>query len=154
MRKILTLCIIHEDSRVLLGMKKRGFGTGRWNGFGGKVQDGESIEAAMIRETEEECGLTPVEFHKYGILEFSFENDQDILETHVFKCTRYRGTLGESEEMRPKWFSDSAIPFDDMWQDDAFWFPFLLRNKHFQGKYHFNAQHQILDQKLQKLDQF
>jgi hypothetical protein len=37
MKKILTLTIIYQHPRVLLGMKKRGFGAGRWNGFGGKV---------------------------------------------------------------------------------------------------------------------
>jgi 8-oxo-dGTP pyrophosphatase MutT (NUDIX family) len=35
-------------------MKKRGFGEGRWNGVGGKVEPGESIEAALIREAKEE----------------------------------------------------------------------------------------------------
>lgn len=34
---------------VLLGMKKRGFGAGKWNGFGGKVQPGETIEEAARR---------------------------------------------------------------------------------------------------------
>lgn len=42
-RKILTLCIIHEHPRVLLGYKKKGFGAGLWNGFGGKVEAGESM---------------------------------------------------------------------------------------------------------------
>ena len=36
-RKILTLVFLREGTRVLLGMKKRGFGVGKWNGFGGKV---------------------------------------------------------------------------------------------------------------------
>ncbi len=44
MKTILTLCLIVDDGRILLGMKKRGFGAGRWNGFGGKVEEGESIE--------------------------------------------------------------------------------------------------------------
>ncbi|MEK7607017.1 MAG: DNA mismatch repair protein MutT, partial [Patescibacteria group bacterium] len=39
-RKLLTLCFIHQSPRILLGMKKRGFGAGRWNGFGGKVEAG------------------------------------------------------------------------------------------------------------------
>lgn len=47
--KLLTLLFVLEPSRVLLGMKKRGFGMGRWNGFGGKVQADESIEDAAIR---------------------------------------------------------------------------------------------------------
>jgi len=46
MKKIMTLCIIHQHPKVLLGMKKRGFGVGRWNGFGGKVNEGETIEQA------------------------------------------------------------------------------------------------------------
>lgn len=47
--KLLTLVMVVQPGRVLLGMKKRGFGAGRWNGFGGKVQDGETIEDAARR---------------------------------------------------------------------------------------------------------
>lgn len=47
--KLLTLLFIVEEKRVLLGMKKRGFGVGRWNGFGGKVQPEETIEEAAKR---------------------------------------------------------------------------------------------------------
>jgi 8-oxo-dGTP pyrophosphatase MutT (NUDIX family) len=47
--KLLTLLFVLEPGKVLLGMKKRGFGVGRWNGFGGKVQSGESIEEGAIR---------------------------------------------------------------------------------------------------------
>jgi len=48
--KLLTLLFVLEPCRVLLGMKKRGFGAGRWNGFGGKVQTEETIEEAAIRQ--------------------------------------------------------------------------------------------------------
>lgn len=47
--KLLTLVMIMKDNRLLLGMKKRGFGKGRWNGFGGKVQGGETIIEAAKR---------------------------------------------------------------------------------------------------------
>ena len=47
--KLLTLVLVVQPGRVLLGMKKRGFGVGKWNGFGGKVQPGESIEEAARR---------------------------------------------------------------------------------------------------------
>lgn len=47
--KLLTLVLVVQPGRVLLGMKKRGFGAGKWNGFGGKVQPGESIEDAARR---------------------------------------------------------------------------------------------------------
>jgi len=48
-RKLLTLVFIIEPDRILLGMKKRGFGAGWWNGFGGKVQPDETIEEAAKR---------------------------------------------------------------------------------------------------------
>ena len=48
-RKLLTLVFIIEPERILLGMKKRGFGAGWWNGFGGKVQSDETIEEAARR---------------------------------------------------------------------------------------------------------
>lgn len=49
--KILTLVLVHDATKVLLGMKKRGFGVGRWNGFGGKVEPNETIEEAAKRYT-------------------------------------------------------------------------------------------------------
>ena len=52
-RKLLTLVFIIEKDSILLGMKKRGFGAGWWNGFGGKVQQGETIEEAAKRSIKE-----------------------------------------------------------------------------------------------------
>ena len=55
-KKLLTLVFLREGEKVLLGMKKRGFGEGKWNGFGGKVEAGETIIEAAAREVKEECG--------------------------------------------------------------------------------------------------
>src|SRR3989338_6433965 len=63
-RKILTLCLVQKDGRVLLGMKKRGFGMGKWNGFGGKVDAGETVEEAAKRELFEEAGISVVNIEK------------------------------------------------------------------------------------------
>ena len=57
-KKVLTLVLLREGDRVLLGMKKRGFGAGKWNGFGGKLEPGESVVEAAAREVREECGFT------------------------------------------------------------------------------------------------
>jgi 8-oxo-dGTP diphosphatase/2-hydroxy-dATP diphosphatase len=40
---MLTLMLIHQKNKILLGFKKRGFGKNKWNGFGGKVEEGETI---------------------------------------------------------------------------------------------------------------
>jgi 8-oxo-dGTP diphosphatase/2-hydroxy-dATP diphosphatase len=138
-KRILTLCIIHKDSKILLGMKKRGFGAGFWNGFGGKVKEGESIEEAAKRETKEEIGVVPLDLKKMGILKFQFKGEPEILEVHVFSCSNFEGEIQESEEMAPKWFKIEQIPLDQMWPDDKYWLPLLLEGKNFRGKFYFEG---------------
>uniref|UniRef100_A0A669QC00 Oxidized purine nucleoside triphosphate hydrolase n=1 Tax=Phasianus colchicus TaxID=9054 RepID=A0A669QC00_PHACC len=70
--RLFTLVLVVQPPRVLLGMKKRGFGAGLWNGFGGKVQPGESIEDAARRELLEESGLTVDTLQKMGQITFEF----------------------------------------------------------------------------------
>jgi len=47
--KVLTVVFVQRPSEILLGYKKRGFGARKWNGFGGKVEIGETIEEAAKR---------------------------------------------------------------------------------------------------------
>lgn len=137
----MTLCVVHQHPRVLLGMKKRGFGAGRWNGFGGKVSDGETIEEAARRELREECGIDAVVMEKHGILLFDFEIDRDLsLEVHVFKVQSWRGEPRETEEMRPQWFDFMEIPFSKMWPDDLYWVPLFIKDRKFRGRFLFDRQ--------------
>jgi 8-oxo-dGTP diphosphatase / 2-hydroxy-dATP diphosphatase len=138
MKKLMTLCIIRKENKLLLGMKKRGFGEGRWNGFGGKVDDNETINKSAIRELKEEVGIIAQELEKVGILAFEFENDEKLLEVHVFLVKNFSGDIIETDEMRPGWFDIDNIPFDKMWSDDIFWLPLLLENKKFKGKFLFD----------------
>ena len=104
-RKLLTLSLILKDNKILLGMKKRGFGQGRWNGFGGKVIEGETIEEAAKRELKEEVGILAKKLERRGILRFTFDNSpNELLEVHVFLVSEFEGKPLESEEMKPQWF--------------------------------------------------
>lgn len=153
-KKILTLCWIHQHPQVLLGMKKRGFGVGKWNGFGGKVQPEESIENAARRELEEEVGIIAHDLNKKGVLEFVFESKlEEILEVHVFVTESFEGDPQESEEMRPEWFQVDSIPFDTMWPPDIYWVPLLLEGKKFKGKFLFNDNEDILERFLEEVSE-
>ena len=138
MKKILTLCMVIKEGEILLGLKKRGFGVGRWNGFGGKIEEKETVEEGALRELKEEIGIVATKMDKVGILEFLFQNDPKILEVHIFKVSKFDGEPLESEEMKPRWFIFEKIPFSQMWSDDIHWFPMLLGGKLFKGSFLFD----------------
>ena len=146
----MTTSFIYENSSLLLAMKKRGFGEGRWNGYGGKVKPGETIEETAIRETDEEIGLKVRELEKRGVIDFIFEDrPNEILEVHFFRVKNYSGEPIETEEMRPQWFHVDNIPLDKMWPDDKYWLPLFMGGKKFKGKFIFEGQDKILDYKLE-----
>jgi 8-oxo-dGTP diphosphatase/2-hydroxy-dATP diphosphatase len=148
MRKILTLCIINQENKILLGMKKRGFGKGRWNGFGGKVLPQEDIEEAAKREVFEEAGIKVPDLEKAGVIEFEFQGNSEIMEVHIFRAGIFYGRPAESEEMKPQWFNIKEIPFEKMWPDDKRWLPLFLDNKKFRGRFLFDKSDNILKEKL------
>jgi len=147
-KKILTLCIVHKHPRVLLGMKKRGFGMGKWNGFGGKVEKGESIEEATKRECLEEAGITIKNIMPLGVITFEFQGNPELLEVHISKAKDFEGEPKESEEMKPQWFEIADIPFKEMWPDDRYWVPLFLKDNGFTGKFLFGPDNAILDYEL------
>ncbi|CAD7683840.1 unnamed protein product [Nyctereutes procyonoides] len=150
--RLYTLVLVLQPERVLLGMKKRGFGAGRWNGFGGKVQEGETIEDGAKRELREESGLTVDTLHKVGQIMFEFVGEPELMDVHIFCTDSIQGTPVESDEMRPRWFQLDQIPFTDMWPDDSYWFPLLLQKKKFHGYFRFQGPNTILDYTLHEVD--
>lgn len=149
---ITTLCVVHQSDRILIGMKKRGFGTGRWNGFGGKVKPGETIEETAARETREEAGIEILDAEKIGIIDFEFQTNGERIEVNIFKIKKFSGEPREGEEMRPRWFDVDEIPFETMWPDDKFWMPMFLAGKKFTGRFVFGENDVILEKELEEVE--
>jgi 8-oxo-dGTP pyrophosphatase MutT (NUDIX family) len=130
--------------RILLGMKKIGFGKDKWNGFGGKKRPNESIPETTMRELREESFLDGNinNLHLLGKLVFLFpfkpEWDQIVYPSIVSKWT---GKPKESNEMEPKWFNIKDIPYEHMWGDDEYWLPFVLRGMYVTGTFIFTEEH-------------
>mmetsp|Transcript_30320 Transcript_30320/g.88135 ORF Transcript_30320/g.88135 Transcript_30320/m.88135 type:complete len:98 (+) Transcript_30320:26-319(+) len=57
----------------------------------------------------------------------------------VFRADNYTGEIAETDEMRPQWWSLSECPFDNMWPDDRYWFPYMWGRRPFVGSFHFKA---------------
>lgn len=148
---ILTLCLIYRDEKILLGMKKRGFGAGRWNGFGGKVKPSELYDAAAIREVHEEARILPLDLQKRGELIFQIEKDDATHHVHLYSASLFEGSPRETEEMSPQWFSFDEIPYKSMWSDDKFWLPLILAGKNILGKFTFSDSNTLTHHQINEL---
>lgn len=140
-------------THVCLAMKKRGFGEGRWNGVGGKVDEDESILDATVREAEEEIGVTARNPKKVGMLQFTFlqnpEFDQNV---HVFIAEEWEGEPTESEEMKPEWVPVDNVPYDTMWPDDIFWLPEVLDGNGVEASFTFGPGDTIEEKEVNIVD--
>jgi 8-oxo-dGTP pyrophosphatase MutT (NUDIX family) len=138
----------HDGRRVLLGRKHRGFGTGLYNSFGGKVEPGEAIEDAAQRELDEETGISlPTHVLKrshLGTLFFTFEDSPIEMVVHLFRVFIRTNTdeaenpadltvpyippdgIRGCEEITPYWFDLRDIPLHTMFADDSVWLTRLL----------------------------
>ena len=99
-----------------------------------------------IREVEEESGLIldPKDVIYTGICDFEFKNDPVHLEVHVYEARKYSGEVTESDEMKPKWFKISDMPYDKMWIDDEFWHPYFFRQQKFKSYFLYEGFDKIL----------
>jgi len=132
-----TLMFVMSHGRILLMHKKRGFGKGKINGPGGKIEPGESPLACAIRETEEELCITPTGVAKAGELYFQFIDGHSI-HGYVYTALGYTGEPAETEEAVPLWCDIDNLPFERMWEDDPTWFPYMLEGRYFTGRYVFD----------------
>lgn len=133
------LLFIVREGRILLIRKKRGFGAGKINGPGGKIDPGETPLQSALRETEEELGIKPLDAEQRGELHFQF-CDGHSLHCVVFLAHDYAGDPQETEEAIPLWTPLDQIPYDAMWADDRHWLPLLIRGEHFTGYFTFDGQ--------------
>ena len=134
-----TLSFLIREGEVLLAMKKRGFGEGKWNGVGGKPEENEQIDQTAIREIREEIKVNPISIKRVGTLNFfvphKTEWEQQVC---VYIVDEWEGEPTESEEMLPKWLVYKDIPFDNMWPDDIHWVPLVLEGKNVNAEFIFD----------------
>ena len=123
---LIVLSNIHER-KLLLGKKLRGFGTGKYNGFGGRIEIGETPAQCAQRELMEEANLhvdlEHFEKGSVGTLSFTFQDRKDIeMLVHLFHVNvhfnnvplnddrNFKGviidpdTIRPCDEMIPEWF--------------------------------------------------
>ena len=106
-RKILLVAacaLVDADGRVLLTQRPEGKQlAGLWEFPGGKVEPGESPEAALIRELSEEIGIVTKEACLAPLTFASHSYDTFHLLMPLFVCRRFEGTARGLEGQALKW---------------------------------------------------
>ena len=141
-----TLLFIIKNNKILLIRKKRGLGAGKINGPGGKLEPGETFLDCAIREVQEELCITPSAPEYIGENLFQFTDGYSI-HVHTFIATDFTGEPTETDEAIPLWYSLDEIPYKEMWEDDKYWLPLVLKGQRFHGRYLFDGD-QMLDYEL------
>ena len=89
----------------------------KWIGIGGKFEENESPEDCMLREAQEETGLTLTSWRYRGIVTFL----SDRWETeymHLFTADGYSGTLRQCDEGDLAWIKKSELLKLKLWEGD------------------------------------
>ncbi len=137
-----TLCFIFKDNRILLLKKSKGLvGQGKWNAPGGKILPHEEPKACAVREVFEETRLIVKNVEEVGLLYFynNGQRENAIWTVHTFLSRRFDGVPIDGREGQLEWFSVDALPFDEMWEDDKYWYKLALEGTRFEGWFYYSG---------------
>jgi 8-oxo-dGTP diphosphatase len=101
---------VGSDRKILLGLRapSKKVWPCHWDTIGGRVEVGESLEDALVREVQEEVGVTPTQFRLIATVQERQPEIYGEMLHHVYAVTGWHG--GEpanvcDEHTELKWFS-------------------------------------------------
>jgi 8-oxo-dGTP diphosphatase len=107
---IVSVALIDERGQVLLQQRPKGKAmAGLWEFPGGKIQTGETPEAALCRELDEELGIAVAEndLEAFGFASHRYDTFHILLLLWV--CRRWQGTPAPREAQTLAWMLPAAM---------------------------------------------
>ncbi|MEP2642591.1 8-oxo-dGTP diphosphatase MutT [Roseobacter sp.] len=104
------VALIDVDGRVLLAQRPEGKSmAGLWEFPGGKIEPGETPEAALVRELQEELGINTWQSCLAPLTFASHSYDNFHLLMPLFACRKWEGTPIPKENQQLKWVKPAAL---------------------------------------------
>ena len=128
--KLATLCYVQRPGQTLmLHRVKRAndYHEGKWNGLGGKFEQGESPEECVAREVYEESGLVCVDPALRGQITFPNFDGQADWYVWLFLAQHWTGQLRESPEGSLAWIDNDRLLDLNLWPGDRLFIPMDVR---------------------------
>ena len=104
--ELTTLCLIRRGQEILLQDRRKK----DWPGLtlpGGHVEPGESVVDSVIREMQEETGLTVRNPRLRGLKQFPIDGGRYLV--FLFEATEFEGELASSAEGKVAWYCRDAV---------------------------------------------
>ena len=137
--KLATLCYVMDkknNKTLMLHRTKKAndYHEGKWNGLGGKFEEGETPEECAIREIKEESGLIVKSLRINGFITFPDFDGIDDWYVFIFTIDNFEGNLIDSPEGNLDWISNDNITELNLWEGDKIFLEWLYGDK-FAGKF-------------------
>lgn len=112
--------IIRKNGKVFCAERAYGFLKGKWEFPGGKVEDGEKPEEAVIREIKEELG-TEIAVDRF-LLNVKYEYSDFLLDMDCFECHVVKGRLEVEKSIHSaeRWVDETKLNEIDWCPADKF----------------------------------
>lgn len=141
--KLATLCYVRDAKNLTTLMlhrvkKENDMHEGKWNGLGGKFEDGETPEECVIREVLEESGLTITNPKLQGFITFpAFDQFEDWY-VFVFTADEFSGELIDSPEGNLEWIKNDNLMDLKLWEGDKIFMGWFDSGKVFSAKFEYD----------------
>jgi 8-oxo-dGTP diphosphatase len=141
--KLATLCYVRDAKNLTTLMlhrvkKENDMHEGKWNGLGGKFEDGETPEECVIREVHEESGLSISNPKLQGFITFpAFDQFEDWY-VFVFTADEFTGELIDSPEGNLEWIKNDKLMDLKLWEGDTIFMGWFDCGKIFSAKFEYD----------------
>lgn len=128
-----TLCYIKKDNQYLMlhrTKKENDINEGKWIGVGGKFEENETPEECVLREVQEETGLTLTEYRLRGVITF-ISNEWITEYMYLFDASGFEGELQECDEGDLHWIPQEELLKLNLWEGDKIFLKKLLKDDRF-----------------------